>query len=232
MFIDTSMTRAVITISPDSGILEAKEKLEKNHIHSLPVVNKDNILIGIVTDRDVRSACPSVLLADKETAGESERVSLLQVKDIMTPDPVAVSPTNTLADALLLMERIPVGAFPVVDRERKVVGIISVRDLMRAFINVLGLHEPGTLLCILAENRLGTMKRIVDAISEERIPFGSILVARHWDEGKRAVFPYLLTNNVVKIRKKLQEFGFKLLDPMEWYLDRLPMEDEKREAEH
>jgi acetoin utilization protein AcuB len=123
------------------------------------------------------------------------------------------------------MERVPVGAFPVVDRERKVVGIITVRDLMRAFINVLGLHEPGTLLCILAENKLGTMKQIVDVISEEGISFGSILVARHWEEGKRAVFPYLLTNNVVKVKRKLESHGFTLLNPMNWYLDSLPIED-------
>jgi len=225
MFIDKSMTRAVITISPEASVLDAKEKLEKNHIHSLPVVDKDNILIGIVTDRDVRSASPSVFLTDEETARERERVSHPHVKDIMTRDPVAISPADTLEDALLLMERIPVGAFPVVDQDRKVVGIISVRDLMRAFINVLGLHEPGMLLCIIAENKIGTMKRIVDAISEERIPFGSILVARYWEEGKRAVFPYLLTNNVVKIKRKLEDLGFTLLDPMEWCLDRLPVEN-------
>jgi acetoin utilization protein AcuB len=63
------------------------------------------------------------------------------------------------------------------------------------------------------------MKRIVDAISEERIPFGSILVARHWDEGKRAVFPYLLTQNVAHVKRKLEDMGFELLNPMQWALE-------------
>jgi len=62
----------------------------------------------------------------------------------------------------------------------------------------------------------------VDAISEEKVSFGSILVARYWDENKRAVFPYLLTNNVMNIKKKLKGLGFTLLDPMNWYLDQLP----------
>ena len=225
MFIDKSMTRDVITIDSNAGIFDAARIFHKYRIRSLPVVGKDNILAGIVTDRDVRSALPSDLLSREETTLEKERFSQLRVKDIMTPDPVVVSPENTLEDALLLMERVPVGAFPVIDRERKVVGIITVRDLMRAFINVLGLHEPGTLLCILAENKLGTMKQIVDVISEEGISFGSILVARHWEEGKRAVFPYLLTNNVVKVKRKLESHGFTLLNPMNWYLDSLPLED-------
>jgi len=43
-----------------------------------------------------------------------------------------------------------------------------------------------------------------------------------WEEGKRAVFPYLLTNNISKVKNHLRERGFTLLDPMDWYLDQLP----------
>ena len=114
------------------------------------------------------------------------------------------------------------GAFPVVDEKGFLKGILSVRDLLRAFIAVLGIGEPGTLLGILVEDRIGQMKRIVDTITGENISIGSILVARHWQEGKRAVFPYLLTNTVTNVKKRLQELGFTLLDPMEWYMDQLP----------
>ena len=59
-------------------------------------------------------------------------------------------------------------------------------------------------------------------ITEENISFVSVLVARYWDENKRAVFTYLLTQNVAQVKKKLNRLGFTLLDPMEWYLDQLP----------
>ena len=121
-----------------------------------------------------------------------------------------------------MMQNVKVGAFPVVDQEGKLKGIVSVRDLMRSFANVLGLEEPGALLGIVVENKLGQMKRIVDAITETGVSFGSVLVSRMWEEGKRAVFPYLLTNNLSKVKNHLREKGFTLLDPMEWYLDRLP----------
>jgi acetoin utilization protein AcuB len=62
----------------------------------------------------------------------------------------------------------------------------------------------------------------VDAITEENISFGSVLVARYWDENKRAVFIYLLTQNVAHVKKKLKNLGFTLMDPMKWYLDQLP----------
>jgi len=225
MFIDKSMTRNVVTIDQYAGILEGKELMKKHNIRHLPVVENDDTLLGIVTDRDIRSAMPSGLLTYEESRKGRERVSQLKIKDIMTRNPITVSPFNTLEDAILLMHKIPVGAFPVVDQEGKLKGMISVRDLMRAFINVLGIEEPGTLLCILAENKMGQMKKIVDAISEERISFGSILVARHWDENKRAIFPYLLTNNVAHVKRKLEKLGFTLLNPMEWCLDQLPKKD-------
>jgi acetoin utilization protein AcuB len=222
MFIDKSMTKAVVTVDPEAPILEAKELMAKHKIRHLPVVEKDDTLIGIVTDRDIRSAMPSELLTHEESQKEKEQASGIKIKDIMTKNPVTVSPFNTLEDALLLMQKISVGAFPVVDQQGKLKGIISVKDLMRAFINVLGIEEPGTLLCILVDNKIGQMKRIVDAISEERISFGSILVARHWEEDKRAIFPYLLTNQVGNVKRKLEKLGFTLLNPMDWCLDQLP----------
>ncbi len=96
------------------------------------------------------------------------------------------------------------------------------RDLLRAFINVLGIGQPGTLLCILVEEKVGQLKKIVDAITEMGVSFGSVLVARYWDEKKRAVFPYLLTQNVAQVKRKLTEMGYELLDPMQWYIDQLP----------
>jgi acetoin utilization protein AcuB len=165
-----------------------------------------------------------------EDSSEKEKFSGVKVKDIMTKDPISISPTYTIQDALLLIQNSKVGALPVVDDASKLKGIISVRDLLRAFINVLGIGEPGTLLCILVEEKIGQLKKIVDAITEENISFGSVLVARYWDENKRAVFTYLLTQNVVHVKKKLKHLGFTLLDPMEWYLDQLPKNESQPEA--
>ncbi len=222
MFIDKSMTRNVVTVGPETGILAAQTLMAQNRIRHLPVIVEDDILVGIVTDRDIRSAMPSTVLTETEKAAGERRLATMKVKNIMTGNPVTVSPTQTLEDALLMMQDLNVGAFPVVDQEGRLKGIISVRDLMRAFVSVLGLEEPGALLGIVVEDKLGQMKRIVDAITEQRVSFGSILVSRVWEEGKRAVFPYLLTSNISNVKNHLRELGFTLLDPMEWYLDQVP----------
>jgi len=223
------MTRKVITVDQEATIFDAQELLAKNKIRHLPIIDKDRRLIGIITDRDIRSALPYNSLMEHYSEMERERVSKFKVKDIMTKDPLSISPTYTIQDALLLIQNSKVGALPVVDDDHKLKGIISVRDLLRAFINVLGIGEPGTLLCILVEAKIGQLKKIVDAITEENISFGSVLVARYWDENKRAVFTYLLTQNVAHLKKKLKNLGFTLLDPMEWYLDQLPKNESPAE---
>ena len=222
MFVSRSMVSQVITIDKDASVFEAQEKMAANGIRHLPIVDGNNRLIGIVTDRDIRSVMPYRLIKEKGIAEEREKVAHLKVEDIMTRNPKTISPMYTIQDALLMIQKEKVGAFPVVDDEGKLQGILSVRDLLRAFINVLGIGEPGTLVGIEVEEKIGQMKKIVDAITEENISFGSVLVARTWDEGRRAVFPYLLTNNVSKVKKKLAAMGYKLINPMDWYLDRLP----------
>jgi acetoin utilization protein AcuB len=222
MFVSQSMKRKVATVTKETSLLEAQALMIERDVRHLPVVDADNLLVGIITDRDVRSALPFNLAKGEGTDAEKAQYAQLKVAQVMTPDPMTILPTHTIQDALLLIQRKKVGAFPVVDEHGKLVGILSVRDLLRAFINVMGIGQPGTLLCVLADERVGQLKKIVDAITEENISFGSVLVARYWEQKKRAVFPYLLTNNVVRIKKKLQDMGFELLDPMKWYLDQLP----------
>jgi len=225
MFVGKSMTKKVISIGKEVGLFEAHKKMVENNIRHLPVVEDDNTLIGIVTDRDIRSGLPYELFKKDDFEKEKEKFSDLKVKDIMSKDPFTISPLHTIQDALLLIQEKRVGAFPVVDEQGKLKGILSVRDLLRTFTNVLGIGEPGTLICLLVEEKIGQLKKIVDAITEEKISCGSILVARYWEEGKRAVFPYLLTQNVAPVKRKLEKMGYKLLDPMEWYMDQMPKND-------
>jgi acetoin utilization protein AcuB len=216
------MARKVRTVDREMSLLEAQTLMQRREIRHLPVVDDDNHLIGIVTDRDVRSVLPHQLAVGQGDASVREQYAHIKVADAMTTDLLTISPSHTLQDAIMLIEQKKVGAFPVVDDDNKLIGILSVRDLLRAFINVLGIGEAGTLLCILADEKVGQLKKIVDVITEENISCGSILVARYWDKDKRAVFPYLLSLNVTRVKSRLQEMGFTLLDPMKWYLDQLP----------
>ena len=85
MFVSRSMTQKVVTINKDADILEAKELMEQHQIRHLPVVEPDGLLIGIITDRDLRSALPSTFYKKdkaqtKKAAAQSIKVNALTTR--------------------------------------------------------------------------------------------------------------------------------------------------------
>ncbi|THB78380.1 MAG: CBS domain-containing protein [Desulfobulbaceae bacterium] len=225
MFVSETMHADVITVRPDTKLADARTLMMDNKIRHLPVVDAEGKLKGIVTDRDMRDAQPSTLLDKDDYEATFAKVMNHTVAEIMTVDPLTISGYYTLQDTLMVMGKKKVGALPVVDEDGLLKGIMSTRDLLRAFVNIMGIGEPGTLLCIQVDEKPGQLKKIVDVVTEENVSMGSVLVARYWEKDKRAIFPYLLTNNVMTIRKKLTDLGFELLDPMKWYLDQLPKKE-------
>jgi acetoin utilization protein AcuB len=146
MFISRFMTKDVVTLATESDIAAAKKLMVRYRIRHLPVTRPDSTLLGIVSDRDIRSAMPS-----KHIHGhginemEAEILTGVPVQEIMTKDPVSVSLSSTIQDALLLMEKTRVGAFPVVDEKLKVVGIVSDRDSVERIYPCAGHQGTGRL---------------------------------------------------------------------------------------
>src|SRR5210317_561943 len=217
MFVTEMMKTDLVAVNPETKLSEARTLMMEGNFRHLPVVDAEGKLVGIVTDRDMRDAHPSSLLDEESYQKTLDKVMQHTISEIMTAEPITVAPYYTLQDTLLIIGKKKVGALPVVDEEGHLKGIMSTRDLLRAFVNIMGIEEPGTLLCILVNEEPGQLKKIVDIAYEENVSLGSVLVARDWDTEKRAIFPYLLTNNVMSIKKKLLALGFELLDPMQWY---------------
>jgi acetoin utilization protein AcuB len=222
MFVGDRMSKNLITAGPEMTICDAQTIMSEKNIRHLPIVDEVGKLIGIVTDRDIRDSMPSTLLKKPDYDITLAKIGNHPIGDIMTKTPMCIYAYYTLQDTLLVMQKRKVGALPVIDEEGYLKGILSTRDLLTAFVNIMNIDEPGSLLCILIKEQQGQMKKIVDIITEEKISLGSVLVARDWDKERRAVFPYLLTNNVINVKKKLLASGFELIDPMEWYMKQLP----------
>jgi acetoin utilization protein AcuB len=219
MFVTKAMTRKVITVRPEDNLVDTRELMRTHKIHHIPVVEEGDRLVGIISDRDVRSAMPSSLYYESGSERERAKLEKFKVRDVMTKNVITLSLRDTIQDALLLLLKHDVGALPVIHSDGRLVGLLAVRDLLRALVSVLGIGQAGSLLCLLVEDKLGETKKIVDIIFEEKIPIGSLLVARHWEPGKRAVFPYLMSINVGPLKRRFQERGYTILDPEEWYLE-------------
>jgi CBS domain-containing protein len=133
------MTPNPITVDPQTPINEAYSIMKKNRIRRLPVVDREK-LVGIVTIGDIREASPS----DATSLSIWEQnylLSKLTVGNIMTKNPITVTPDTTIRDAAALMLEHKIGGLPVVEGG-KVVGIITESDIFRLLVKVMdGLME-------------------------------------------------------------------------------------------
>ncbi len=125
------MSRSPVTISSEESLQTAIELLHKHNIRELPVVEHGE-LIGIVTDRDLREIAPSYpVFRDQDEI--RYYLQNLKVAKAMTVDPLKISPESPLLEAAKVLHTYRIGALPVVENGR-LVGIISVTDLLKAFI--------------------------------------------------------------------------------------------------
>ena len=214
MFIADSMTPEAVTVSADISIADAVDLLKKHHFRHLPVVDGENRLLGMVTDRDLRSACPSTVLDQNTRDQVLARVGSATVGEIMSRDFVSLSPYSTLDDALLLFKTRAIGALPVLDRKGRVVGIFSLNDMMAAYRRLFGLGEKGSVL-IAIEEQAGQppLGDLVHALEEENIIFTRLL--RTPAQGSEAGMIYLRVNtmNIRRTHKVIDRAGFHIHVP-------------------
>jgi acetoin utilization protein AcuB len=130
------MNRPVVTVKPLDSIRHAREIMEQRRINQLPVV-VDGRLVGIVTDRDLRDAFPSVFDATRNgrTRKTDADPDSIPVGDVMTMNVLSVEPGADVRDAARLMRSERIGAIPVVESGR-LVGILTRSDVLDAFLTL------------------------------------------------------------------------------------------------
>ena len=128
----TASARNVMTADPETvieecSLYEAAALMAELGVRHLPVVNEDGVLVGMLSDRDLRTSIGDPVEALRGRRDESEAC----VRDVMAPDPlrVALSASVTEIAEMLMDERI--GAVPVVDEGDRPIGIVSYVDLIR-----------------------------------------------------------------------------------------------------
>ena len=133
MYVRDWMNPDVITTSPRARLVEARALMEGHNIRQVPVVSGDR-LVGILTDRDVRDALPSIFEytspRHRDQSGVAQRI---HVEDVMTVGAHHVAPSTHLGEVALLLLTHNIGGLPVLYNDQ-LVGIITRTDLLRAII--------------------------------------------------------------------------------------------------
>lgn len=186
MLVQNWMTTEVITVTPETSLLKIGKLMRDNSVRRLPVLDDKGYVVGIISDRDVRDASPS-----KATTLDMYEMHYLlaelKAKDIMTPRPFTVKPTDTVEKAAMLMLDNKFGGLPVVEESGRLVGIISDQDVFKALVSITGVREGGIQLGIEIANQPGAMKPVFDLLRAHGARILSVLSANN-QEGNRKVF--------------------------------------------
>lgn len=175
------MTKNVVTVTKDTRVTDAVDIMEKNDFHRL-LVEKNGQYIGLVTDQEIAENSPSNLtslsiyemnyLFDKMTVGE-----------IMKRQEVTVRADTLLEKAAMLMKDQNVTVLPVLDEQRRIVGIITYKDVFTALIESTGYNNSGSrFLVLIEEDRIGVVAHITKTLADAGISLSHIFVHRIDDQ--------------------------------------------------
>ncbi len=211
MYVKTIMKKDPVTIQPDASFYEARTLIRDKGIRHLPVVDKRHHIVGIVTDRDIRTAAPS----DATTLSVHELhyvLGKLQVSAFMTPSDklLTVTPDTSFERAVQLMHEYRIGCLPVLDG-RELVGIVTETDVLETFVDVMGLKVEGTRLTLALEDEPGRVHDVLEVIKRFNVNLVSIYTSSYKIEGKRIVVIRIQTQKYEDIVKGIEELGYTVL---------------------
>ena len=168
------MQSKVISVPPTATLLQCRKLFKEHKINRLPVVDANNIVVGLISSSDVRSFAPS-----KSTGLEIiellEIMSETKVRDVMVVDPVTISFKSTIEQAAQKMINRHVACLPVVNDEDKLVGIITGWDVFKALLDISGAEQPGVEVGFVVPYLPGTVRELLDTLKSHGMSIISVL---------------------------------------------------------
>ncbi len=212
LLVEDSMTRGVVVLSPETTAGEALALCRERRIRHLPVLEAGR-LVGIVSDRDLRSAAPG--LGDPARASALEKI---RVSEVMTRDVATARPDDPIEEAANRMRERRIGCLPVMEDER-LVGILTSSDVMEALVQLIGAHEPGSRLVVSMPDRPGTLAGVAGIFGVLGINIVSAVAGARQDpppgeQGPwRAAIFRIDTINPAEAIETLEQAGYSVLWP-------------------
>ena len=150
MFVHQRMTRNPVTVTPKAMLSTAREKMTAGKFRRVPVV-QDNVLVGMLTDHDLR-----------QYVGVEERT---RIEAAMTETPLTVAPTLTVEEATQLMLKHHISGLPVLE-SGQLVGIITTSDILKAFLEITGATAESSLRVNIAANASTTLTDAAQVLTQ------------------------------------------------------------------
>jgi len=190
-----------VTVTENTSIQNAIELMKEKGFRHLPVVSKEMKLKGFITLSDLKQGLIPAMVGD------------LTLSDLMITDPITVAPDDDLETAARLIYEHKISGMPVVVND-KLIGIITESDILRAFIDMMGILTGGSRLDVAVGDQPEAFNQVVEIIREQG---GEIVnIGMTAQQSSRRVYTFRLsTQKTTAIEKSLVKAGFQVLKDRE-----------------
>jgi len=165
MLVSKIMKKNPVFIHPELSLTDARSLLDKEKIGHLPVLNKSNDLVGLITKVDLIKASPSAATS-LDMYEISYLLSKLTVEKVMVKDVVSVQENEVIEEAARIMADRGIGCLPVLNGSL-LVGIITDKDIFHFFINAFGARHKGVRISINFKEKPGQLAAFAGAVAEK-----------------------------------------------------------------
>ncbi|MDA8442719.1 MAG: CBS and ACT domain-containing protein, partial [Peptococcaceae bacterium] len=172
----------------------------------VPIV-KDGKLVGIVSDRDLRDACPSCL-----DSSECDVLHSTPVSKIMQTKVFTVHPLDFFDEALRLIYEHNIGCLPVISNG-KLVGMIAEKDMLHHLVNMFGLLAKGSYVEVDIPDKPGVLAEITQIIKNHEVNLSSVMLSPTDGEGRKKLVLRIEALNITKILEEIVTAGYRIIWP-------------------
>ncbi|RKD68746.1 acetoin utilization protein AcuB [Sinobaca qinghaiensis] len=207
MLVEEIMKTDMVKINKDTTIQEAMDLLQKHRIRHIPVVDEDMLIVGIVSDRDIRDASPSVfqLNALKEELNRP-------VSDIMKYPVITAHPLDFVEEAAVVLFENDISALPVAVDD-KLVGMLTETKVLHTIVKLTGAHQPSSQIEVVVPNIYGHLADLSALFKKHKINITSVLVYPSEDLTHKVLTFRVQTMDPRPTMRMIEEAGYHVKWP-------------------
>lgn len=209
MIVKEIMSKDPVTISPGAKLRAVNKLMKVNQIRHVPVLNKGK-LVGIVSEKDIRYAMIPEKIPGKNIK-QGWNLDHLKVSDIMTTDALTVSQEAQVDEAARMIYSHRIGALPVLHND-KLVGIISVMDLLGVFIEMMGMLKNSSRIDVLMGETQADFDKVSNLIYRNDGQIISVGTIPYPKSKKKSIYFFRLESCDIKpIIRDIKKSGFDVV---------------------
>ncbi|WP_340371858.1 acetoin utilization AcuB family protein [Peribacillus sp. FSL E2-0218] len=208
MIVEKIMNEDIITLTPADTIQSAVVIMKEKRIRHIPIVDESFQLVGLVSDRDIRDAAPSIF-----NTAEYKNDLQKPLSSIMKTDLITGHPLDFVEEIGAVFCESNISCLPIV-KERKLVGIITGSDLLQSFVELTGVNQPGSQIEIKIPDKAGTLHDIAHIFKRRNSNILSTLVYPEKDGTDYKILVIRVqTMNPFMVVEDLKQEGYTVLWP-------------------